>query len=67
MFLGNRAGDAECRPAVETAARIARLARGEVAGVAVASRPLRLPDLAFRDGSGSERHLAQWRGPHRAS
>jgi thiol-disulfide isomerase/thioredoxin len=62
VFLGNRAGDAECRPAVETAGRAAPLARGEVAGVVVASRPLRLPDLAFRDGSGNERHLAEWRG-----
>jgi thiol-disulfide isomerase/thioredoxin len=61
-FLGNRAGDAQCATAVATAARVAPLARGEVAGVVVASRPLRLPDLAFRDGSGSERHLAEWRG-----
>ena len=61
-FIGNRAGDTQCRPAVETAARIAPLARGEVAGVVVASRPLRLPDLTFRDGSGSERHLTEWRG-----
>jgi len=62
VFLGNRAGDAQCRPAVETAGRIAPLARGEVAGVVAASRPLLIPDLAFRDGSGTERHLAQWRG-----
>ena len=61
-FIGNRAGDAQCRPAVETAGRVAPLARGEVAGVVAASRPLRIPDLAFRDGSGAERHLAQWRG-----
>jgi len=61
-FLGNRAGDAQCAPAVATAERIAPLARGEVAGVVVASRPLRLPDLAFRDASGGERHLAEWRG-----
>jgi thiol-disulfide isomerase/thioredoxin len=61
-FLGNRTGDAQCRPAVETAGRVAPLARGEVAGVVVASRPLLVPDLAFRDGSGSERHLAEWRG-----
>jgi thiol-disulfide isomerase/thioredoxin len=61
-LLGNPAGDAQCAPAVATAARVAPLARGEVAGVVVASRPLRLPDLAFRDGSGSERHLAEWRG-----
>jgi thiol-disulfide isomerase/thioredoxin len=61
-FLGNRAGDAQCAPAVATAGRVAPLARGEVAGLVVASRPLRLPDLAFRDASGSERHLAEWRG-----
>jgi len=61
-FLGNRAGDTQCAPAVTTAGRVAPFARGEVAGVVVASRPLRLPDLAFRDGSGSERHLAEWRG-----
>ena len=47
-FLGNRAGDAQCAPAVATAGRVAPLARGEVAGVVVASRPLRLPNLAFR-------------------
>jgi thiol-disulfide isomerase/thioredoxin len=61
-FLGNRAGDTQCAPAVTTAGRVAPFARGEVAGVVVASRPLRLPDLAFRDSSGSERHLAEWRG-----
>jgi thiol-disulfide isomerase/thioredoxin len=61
-FLGNRAGDAQCAPAVAAAGRVAPLARGEVAGVVVASRPLLIPDLAFRDGRGNERHLAQWRG-----
>jgi thiol-disulfide isomerase/thioredoxin len=61
-FLGNRAGDAQCAPAVTTAGRVAPFARGEVAGVVVASRPLRLPDLAFRDADGGERHLAEWRG-----
>jgi thiol-disulfide isomerase/thioredoxin len=61
-FLGNRPGDAQCAPAVTMAGRVAPFARGEVAGVVVASRPLQLPDLAFRDGGGSERHLAEWRG-----
>ena len=61
-FLGNRGGDAQCAPAVATAARIAPLARGEVAGVVVASRPLQLPDLAFRDANGGKRHLAEWHG-----
>ena len=62
VFLGNRPGDAQCRQAVETAGRVAPLVHGEVAGVVVASRPLRVPDLAFRDAGGSERRLSQWQG-----
>jgi thiol-disulfide isomerase/thioredoxin len=61
-FLGNPAGDAACRPAVETASRIAPLAKGEVAAVAVASKPLKLPNLAFHDTRKAERHLADWGG-----
>jgi thiol-disulfide isomerase/thioredoxin len=55
-------GDATCRPAVETAQRLAPLARGEVAALVVAETPLRVPNLAFRDAAGTERHLADWRG-----
>src|SRR5262245_45889426 len=61
-FLGNRAGDTACRPAVETASRVAPLAKGEVAAVTVASAPLRVPDLAFHDTAGGDRHLSDWRG-----
>ena len=50
------------RQAVDTARRIAPLARGEVAGVVVAERPLRLPDLTLRDASGQEHRLSEWRG-----
>lgn len=57
----NAAGGA-CAPAVELAQRLAPLARGEVAAFTVADRPLRLPDLAFRDGRGTQRHLADWHG-----
>jgi len=60
--LQRNAGDAACRPAVDIARRVAPFARGEVAAFAVADEPLRLPNLAFRDGSGTERHLADWRG-----
>jgi thiol-disulfide isomerase/thioredoxin len=60
--LGNRAGDAGCRPAVEMARRAAPLAQGEVAAVALAEKPLRLPDLVFHDASGAERHLSDWQG-----
>ena len=56
------AADADCRPAVDLARKIAPLARGEVAAVNVAVKPLRLPDLTFRDRAGQQRRLADWRG-----
>jgi len=58
---GNPA-DAACRAAVQTAARIKPLVHGEVAALAVANTPFRVPDLAFKDGSGKARTLADWRG-----
>ena len=61
-LLGNRGTDAGCRPAVEIAERVAPLARGEVAAMAVASKPLRVPDLAFQDGAGAQKQLADWSG-----
>jgi thiol-disulfide isomerase/thioredoxin len=60
--LGGKSSDAACAPAVATAKRIAPLARGEVAAVAVAREPRRVPDLSFRDAEGVERKLADWRG-----
>jgi thiol-disulfide isomerase/thioredoxin len=60
--LKRNAGDPGCRPAVETARRLAPLARGEVAALAVAEHPLLVPDLAFRDAAGAERKLSDWRG-----
>jgi thiol-disulfide isomerase/thioredoxin len=60
-FVRN-AGDPDCRPALEIARRVGPLARGEVAAMAIAESPLRLPDLGFRDPSGAERRLSDWRG-----
>src|SRR5713101_9684448 len=60
--FGRNDADAACRPAVETARRIAPLARGEVAAVAVAREPRRVPDLAFLDGAGDRKTLGEWRG-----
>jgi thiol-disulfide isomerase/thioredoxin len=60
-FMRN-AGDPDCRPAVERARNLAPLARGEVAAMAIAESPLRVPDLTFRDQSGAERRLSDWRG-----
>jgi thiol-disulfide isomerase/thioredoxin len=61
-MLGNPAADAACRPAVETAKRVAPLAHGEVAALAVATQPLRIPDLSFQDGAGATHRLADWQG-----
>jgi thiol-disulfide isomerase/thioredoxin len=60
-FVRN-AGDPDCRPALETARRVGPLARGEVAAMAIAESPLRLPDIGFHDRSGADRRLADWRG-----
>ena len=53
---------AACAPAVATASRIAPLAHGEVAALAVARSPFLLPDLAFKDAQGRDRKLSDWRG-----
>jgi thiol-disulfide isomerase/thioredoxin len=58
----NAGGDKACRPAVELAKKIAPFARGEVAAVNVARKPLRIPDLAFQDASGKPVTLDHWRG-----
>jgi thiol-disulfide isomerase/thioredoxin len=58
---GNPA-DAACQPAVATAARIAPLVHGEVAALSVARMPFSVPNLAFKDASGHDRTLADWRG-----
>jgi thiol-disulfide isomerase/thioredoxin len=58
---GNPAA-ALCEPAVKTAARIAPLARGEVAALSVAHTPFRVPELAFKDSAGHDRTLTEWRG-----
>jgi thiol-disulfide isomerase/thioredoxin len=58
----NASGDAACRPAVDLARKLAPLAQGEVAALAMATSPLRLPDLAFEDAGGKPRKLSDWRG-----
>jgi thiol-disulfide isomerase/thioredoxin len=60
--LMRNAGEPECRPAVALGKALAPFNRGEVAALAMASQPLRLPDLSFRDASGAERKLSDWRG-----
>jgi thiol-disulfide isomerase/thioredoxin len=61
-LAGNPPVDSACQGTVETAKRVAPLAHGEVAAVTVATAPKRLPVLAFKDGSGAEKTLADWHG-----
>lgn len=51
-----------CQAALTTARRIAPLTRGQVAAISAATKPLKLPNLSFVDGSGKTRRLADWRG-----
>jgi thiol-disulfide isomerase/thioredoxin len=60
--LRSNPADAACQPAVNTAAKIAPLVHGEVAALAVAQQPFRVPDVTFKDATGHDRTLADWRG-----
>ncbi len=60
--LRSNPASAACAPAVVLAGRIAPLARGEVAALAVAHTPFLVPDVPFKDAAGRERKLSDWRG-----
>ena len=60
--LRSNPADAVCQPAVNIASRIAPLAHGEVAALAVAQKPFRVPNVAFKDAAGHDKTLADWRG-----
>jgi thiol-disulfide isomerase/thioredoxin len=60
--LRSNPADAACAPAVNIGSRIAPLARGEVAAFAVAQKPFRVPNVAFKDAEGHDKTLADWRG-----
>jgi thiol-disulfide isomerase/thioredoxin len=60
--LTRNAGDPACRPTFNLAQKIAPFAKGEVAAVTPASKPLLVPDLTFRDATGAQKKLSDWRG-----
>src|SRR6202166_3753835 len=60
--LRRNPADAACQPAVQTAARLAPLVHGEVAALSLAHTGFLVPDLAFKDSSGRDRTLNDWRG-----
>jgi thiol-disulfide isomerase/thioredoxin len=61
-LTGNPETSAACKAAVQRAERIAPLARGEVAALTTATKPLEIPNLAFTDAAGKTRTLAEWKG-----
>jgi thiol-disulfide isomerase/thioredoxin len=60
--LRSNPADAACQPAVNAATRLAPLVHGEVAALALAQTPFRVPNLAFKDAQGHDKTLADWRG-----
>ena len=60
--LRRNTGDPACRPAVALSDKLAPLAHGEVAGLIMATTPLKLPDLTFEDSDGQPKKLSDWRG-----
>jgi thiol-disulfide isomerase/thioredoxin len=60
--LTRNAGDPACKPTFNLASKISPFAKGEVAAVTPAAKPLLLPDLAFHDASGTAKKLSDWRG-----
>jgi thiol-disulfide isomerase/thioredoxin len=53
---------AACGPALEIAKKVEPFARGEVAAVNAATKPLSVRELAFVDEAGRSRTLADWGG-----
>jgi thiol-disulfide isomerase/thioredoxin len=54
--------DVPCGSAVELSKKLAPLAKGEVAALTMATKPLQMPDLAFVDGEGVAKKLSDWKG-----
>jgi thiol-disulfide isomerase/thioredoxin len=61
-LTGNAPTDPACQSAVETTRRMAPLAKGEVAAVAVDAAPRPLPALAFENAGGERKQLSDWHG-----
>lgn len=56
------AADPACAGTAKLAEKLAPLNRGEVAAIALAKSPNKLPELTFFDDAGQQRQLSQWRG-----
>ena len=57
----NGGQDQDCVPAVDMAKRLSPLMKGEVAALTPASAAKRLPNLAFKDATGQQKTLSDWK------
>ncbi len=60
-FQRNAEAEAACRSSLTAAKLITPFARGEVAAVTSATKPLQIAGLSFRDAAGQERKLTDWK------
>ena len=66
-LTGNAAADPACKAAVETAGRMAPLARGEVAAVSVAKQPEKPAGAGLQGRPGADEIARRLARPHRAA
>ncbi|MBI3274970.1 MAG: TlpA family protein disulfide reductase [Methylocystis sp.] len=59
---GKKGENAACAQTQQTAARIAALAKGEVAAMTIAKDPQPMPDIVFNGPDGQPRTLADFKG-----
>jgi len=57
-----RKKEPKCQAAVDIAQIVKPFARGEIAGLEMADKRLRIPDLTINDTRGRPRRLSEWRG-----
>ena len=62
LSVPSKEGAAECAPSAALAARLAPLAKGEVAAMQVDAAPSPLPALSFLDAQGARKTLADFKG-----
>jgi thiol-disulfide isomerase/thioredoxin len=60
-FQRNAGLETACRPAADLAQKLTPLFKGEVAALTPAKTPIRATALAFRDATGKDRTLAEWK------
>jgi thiol-disulfide isomerase/thioredoxin len=58
----NAGQEPACAPAVDMAKKLTPLIKGEVAALTPASVAKRLPELTFKDASGQQKTLSDWKG-----